>query len=71
MNRTRFGEPKSIWFHGNWIKFASPADREEFVAQMSNSDKAEHKLRLDEILACAQRLGTNVQLRSLSLFYHV
>lgn len=50
MNRIRFGEPKSIWFHGNWIKFANPADREEFVAEMSESDKAEHKRRTGEYL---------------------
>jgi hypothetical protein len=51
MSRRRFGEPKSIWFHGQWIKFSSSADREEFIREMNESEKQAHVARTGEYIA--------------------
>lgn len=46
-----FGEPKSIWLHGRWYRFSCPADREEFILDMTESDKQEHTGRTGEYIA--------------------
>lgn len=51
MNRSSFGEPKSVWFHGRWIRFSSPADRETFIREMNEHEKQEHCRRTGEYIA--------------------
>lgn len=45
-----FGEPKSVWFHGLWIRFSSPADREEFIRDMNEHEKQAHQVRTGEYI---------------------